>query len=301
MIKDRLVLSAPAKVNLYLNVTGRREDGYHCLATLMQKISLCDRIVLEKSSSGINLQCPDSRLPVNRENLVYRAAALFFATMSPRMDDQAGVDIVLHKSIPVAAGLGGGSSDAGTVLRGLDRMFHTGCSSAELIELGTALGADVPFFTVDWPVAWATGIGDVLQRAVPLAGYLFVVVNPGFSVSTAWVYENLALTAGEKISNLESFQKGSSSSAADCHFLGRPIAPDELINDLESVTAGHYREINELKRKLLDGGAIAALMSGSGPTVFGLFPESEMEKASACCKELKRQWTSTFLVEPHTS
>jgi len=301
MIADRLVMSAPAKVNLFLKVTGRRDDGYHYLATLMQKITLCDRIVLKKTSSGINLRCPDSSLPANSENLAYRAAVLFFDTMSTRLDGRPGADIDLYKSIPVAAGLGGGSSDAGTLLRGLDRLFNTNCSPEELIALGRSLGADVPFFTVDWPVAWATGIGDILQPAEPLAGYVLVVVNPGFSVSTAWVYENLALTAGKKIFNLKDFQNGAPVSAPDCQFSRRSIGPDELFNDLESVTAGHYQEINALKQKLLNAGAVSALMSGSGPTVFGLFPENEKENAVACCKELKGKFTNTFVVHPRTS
>jgi len=301
MTVDRLELEAPAKVNLFLKVTGLREDGYHYLATLMQKISLFDRIVLQKTSSAISLKCPNSSLPEDEDNLVYRAARLFFDFTSSRSEERSGVDITLYKTIPVAAGLGGGSSDAAAVLRGLNLMYGNRCTTQELMELGGRLGADVPLFVADWPVAWATGIGELLQPAKPLAGYRFVVVNPGFPVSTAWVYANFALTAGQIIFNLQDFCDRSPISGTGKNFCERSIEPDELVNDLESVTAVHYQEIGYLKQKLLEGGAVKALMSGSGPSVFGLFPESEAAKAAACCRELKREFQDTFLVSPLSS
>jgi len=300
-VDDRVDLAAPAKINLFLEVTGRRQDGYHYLATLMQKITLYDRVVLRAGGSGIRLHCPDSGLPEDEGNLVYRAARLFFQTMTARLGDAGGVDITLFKSIPVAAGLGGGSSDAAAVLKGLDRLYGTGCSNAELMGMGVQLGADVPLFIVDWPIAWATGIGQRLQPAVPLAGYRILLVNPGFSVSTAWVYENFALTEGEKKFNLSIYHKDLSGQQGDPAFTGRAIRPDELRNDLEMVTTSQYQELNEIKRKLLKGGAVAALMSGSGPSVFGLFPEYEVEKAAVCHRELQREFQSTFLVYPLAS
>lgn len=298
MDSNRLELSAPAKINLYLRVTGRRDDGYHCLATLMQKVSLFDRIVLLKIPGLIRLRCPDSNLPEDEGNLVYRAARLFFQFMGARLQVGAGVDITLYKTIPVAAGLGGGSSDAAAVLRGLDMLYSTGCSTEELIEMGSRLGADVPLFVVDWPVAWATGIGDRLSRAKPLAGFLVLLVNPGFSVPTAWVYKNFALTADQKIFNLSDSYQENSGNGDWVDFTVRSILPEELVNDLESVTARHYRDIDILKQRLLKGGAVAVLMSGSGPSVFGLFPENEAEMAAACCRELKREFQNTFLVKP---
>jgi len=297
--RDRVRLLAPAKINLYLKITGRREDGYHYLATLMQKISLYDRLDLERIPSGIHLQCPDSNLPENDTNLVFRAAGKFFQEQGDRLQGGgAGVAITLSKSIPQAAGLGGGSSDAGTVLRGLDQLFATSCTEEELSAMGASLGADVPFFATSRPVVWATGIGERLQPAAPLKGYVILLVNPGFSVSTKWVYEKFALTVEKNINNLKSFQNQGFVQDVSHLFLHRSIKPEELTNDLELVTANHYREIDQLKTRLLRCGAVAAMMSGSGPTVFGLFEAKEAEKAAACTQELEKEYPGTFLVDP---
>lgn len=297
---ETLALDAPAKINLYLRITGRRPDGYHNLATLMQKVSLFDRLMLRKIDSGIRVFCPDSSLPEDEGNLVFRAARLFLRTMAPRLRGGGGTEITLYKNIPLAAGLGGGSSDAAAVLLGLNRLFSTKCSESELLAMGGRLGADVPLFIVDWPVAWAKGIGDRLQPAVSLAGYRILLVNPGFSVATAWVYEKFALTAaGKKINLFNLYDEHAEE--ANCPFTRRAIRPDELVNDLEAVTAGQYREISGLRERLLRGGAVAAMMTGSGPSVFGLFPEQEEEKAIACGRELSREFPKTFLVSPLTS
>lgn len=297
---ETLALDAPAKINLYLRVTGRRADGYHYLATLMQKVSLFDRVLLRKIDTGIRVFCPDSGLPENEGNLVYRAARLFLQTMAQRLHGELGVEITLHKKIPLAAGLGGGSSDAAAVLLGLNRLFATRCTESELLAMGGRLGADVPLFIVDWPVAWATGIGDRLHHAVPVTGYRILLVNPGFSVATAWVYEKFALTAAGKKINLHNFHD-EHAEGADCPFTRRAIRPDELVNDLEAVTARQFQQISSLRERLLKGGAVAAMMTGSGPSVFGLFQEQEEEKAVACGRELSREFPKTFLVSPLTS
>lgn len=297
--EDRVSLQAPAKVNLYLKVTGRRADGYHYLATLMQKISLFDRVTLKRELSGIRLCCPDSDLPEDETNLAFRAAHLFLARMESRIQGYGrGVTITLNKTIPVAAGLGGGSSDAAAVLRGLDQLFATSCPENELLHMGASLGADVPFFVNRCPVAWATGIGDQMHPAVPLSGYRVLVVNPGYSVSTPWVYEKFALTVGQNVNNLQNLQNQDGASGLQQVFSSRSIRPDELVNDLEQVTSSHYREIELLKKRLMKGGAVAALMSGSGPTVFGLFQASEAERVVACVQELKREYRGTFLADP---
>ncbi len=298
---DGLRVTAPAKINLYLQVTGRRPDGYHLVATLMQKIGLFDQLVLQQCATGISLSCPDSSLPEDKGNLVYQAARLFLTTMAGRpARPLAGVKITLYKSIPVAAGLGGGSSDAAAVLRGLDKLFCTNCTTRELLAMGRSLGADVPLFVVDWPVAWATGIGDRLHSAVALTDVDILLVNPGFSVSTSWVYERFALTAAENIFNLSNLQmqKGIADAGDDHRFTHRAIRPDELRNDLERVTADHYEEIGILKERLLQGGAAAALMSGSGPSVFGLFPKGGAGLARACCQDLARDYNNIFLISP---
>jgi 4-diphosphocytidyl-2-C-methyl-D-erythritol kinase len=295
---ERVSLQAPAKINLYLKITGRREDGYHYLATLMQKISLFDQIVIEKIESGIQLHCPNSDLPEDESNIAFRAAKIFLEAVVRQQGGETGVAITLSKFIPVAAGLGGGSSDAAAVLRGLNQLFATSCSEKELLSMGASLGADVPFFVADRPVAWATGIGDQLYSALPLLGYKFIIVNPGFSVSTPWVYDKFALTVGKNINNLKNLQNSDANNDLHRVFSSRAIRLDELVNDLEQVTSSYYREIEVLKQRLVKGGAVAAMMSGSGPTVFGLFQISEAERALVCAQELKSDYQNTYLVDP---
>ncbi len=292
-----IYIEAPAKINLYLRVIGRRPDGYHLLATLMQKLSLYDRLEIEKTAGcEVNLECPDSDLPVNDENIVLRAALLFHSSLQDRLPDNFGVRIILRKKIPVAAGLGGGSSDAAAMLIGLDRLFRTGCSKQELARLGLQLGADVPFFIYDRPVAWATGIGEELTEAQGLEDGSVLLVNPGFPVSTKWVYENLPLTLKQKDFNLTD----SHSQRDDCRvknpFRRSFFGNRDVLNDLELVTEGSFKEISLIKEQLLAAGAGSALMSGSGPTVFGIF--SKIERAQACYLEMLKRYSQTFLVSP---
>jgi 4-diphosphocytidyl-2-C-methyl-D-erythritol kinase len=300
MAGDLFTVHAPAKINLYLKITGRRADGYHYLETLMQKIGLTDNLVLRKTDTGITLTCPGSDLPVDERNIVYRAAQLFFATMSNRLAGlKAGVDIVLNKSIPVAAGLGGGSSDAAAILRGLNHLYDTRCSVDELLAMAGRLGADVPQFVVDWPAVWATGIGDILHPAEPLTDCRILLVNPGISVPTGRVYERFALTVGQNLNNLKNSQNESVTRGIGISvFIERSILPAELENDLEMVTAAQYPVIFSLKKRLLAGGASAALMSGSGPTVFGLFPGDSERQAANCYEELRKEYGKTYLVDP---
>ena len=258
-------LKASAKINLYLAVKGKRADGYHEIESLMQKIDLADRIQLRIGGQGIRLTCVGADLPTDKGNLVFRAADAFL-----RKTGGSGVDITLEKKIPVAAGLGGGSSDAAAVLRGLNRLFATELPDEELLALAKPLGADVPFFMYDWPAAWATGIGEELTPAAPLANCHLVLVNPGISVSTGWVYKNFALTSG---CNTFILARGRQSSDSRSHW--RPKMPEDLYNDLEAVTISHYPEIEQIKNELRHDGAVGVLMSGSGPTVFGIFTDPD--------------------------
>jgi 4-diphosphocytidyl-2-C-methyl-D-erythritol kinase len=257
-----LVLRASAKVNLFLRIIKRRPDGYHDLDTVMQKLDLCDLITLTVTDEpGVVLRCPDSDLPEDRSNIVFRAAEAFLAACEC---EKVGVSITLEKNIPVAAGLGGGSSDAGTVLVGLNRLLGAGFSVADLIALARPLGADVPFFVTDFGAVRAEGIGDQMSVVPSLKDCTFVLVNPGFPVSTRWVYEKYALTMADKDSKLLDSQKKIS------HFL--PYAGN---NDLEQITLSSYPEVERLKQGLLSLGASSVLMSGSGPTVFGIFTDED--------------------------
>jgi 4-diphosphocytidyl-2-C-methyl-D-erythritol kinase len=257
------VLRAPAKVNLSLRILGRRPDGYHDLDTVMQKLDLCDFVTLRVTDEpGLVLRCPDSDLPEDRSNIVWRGAEAFLAACG--CEKKVGIDITLQKNIPVAAGLGGGSSDAGAVLTGLNRLLEAGFSTAELIALARPLGADVPFFVTDHGAVRAEGIGDRMIAIQSLKDCTLVLVNPGFSVSTRWVYEKYALTTTYKDSKLSDSQKKMD------HVLSYAGS-----NDLERVTILSYPEIEVFKQKLLFLGASSVLMSGSGPTVFGIFPDED--------------------------
>ena len=296
MADQHLRLAAPAKINLYLKIIGRRQDGYHKLNTLMQKLALYDRLELSlQLDSGIHLFCPGTDLPEDERNIVHRAARLF-CEQTGTVDQ--GIRIVLEKSIPVAAGLGGGSSDAAAVLLGLDRLLATGCTRDELAAMGLQLGADVPLFVHDMAAAWASGIGEKLEVAVPLAGCKVLLVNPGIGVSTKWAYETFALTSGEKNFNLSCSQNEQSEIDRSVPFCRRPIQPDELVNDLESVTAEKYSVINNIKQNLLAAGAVAAMMTGSGPTVFGLFSSERYEQARLCRQKLSKEYFQVYLVDP---
>lgn len=286
---QQVTLQAPAKVNLCLKITGRRADGYHDIISLMQKVALADVLHLRLTdAAGIRLTCPGSGLPDDQDNLVWRAAQAFQALTAAG----TGVDIVLEKRIPVAAGLGGGSSDAAAVLLGLNALCQTGLTSAELLALAAPLGADVPFFVIPETAAWATSIGECLRPSVPVGDGWFVLVNPGFAVSTRWAYENFALTSRNNPYILPRCREMAGSSDAwpleDVVRLG---------NDLEAVTLARFPEIDAIKRKLTAAGAVVALMSGSGPTVFGFF--AHHPAAVRCADEFSQQYgKNVFVVRP---
>lgn len=286
-----LRLTAPAKVNVFLRVVGRRSDGYHELVSWMQKIDLVDHLVMERTAAGITLCCPDSGLPEDEGNLAYRAARLFFQ----RTGVTGGVAITLEKRIPVAAGLGGGSSDAAAVLKGLRDLYpSSSLTDVQLLELGLALGADVPFFVSELNSALATGVGEKLVPREPLQNCFVLLVNPGFPVSTKWVF-----------AQLDSGNGGSFAlTRPDNTFTMFPLPGkgqrEAIGNDLEPVTAGRYPELTEIKSFLTTGGADVALMTGSGPTVFGLF--SDPACAAQCRDRLRERYpTGVFLANPLTS
>ncbi|MGX9727149.1 MAG: 4-(cytidine 5'-diphospho)-2-C-methyl-D-erythritol kinase [Candidatus Electronema sp. VV] len=295
-----LSLRAPAKINLYLKILGRRIDGYHELDTLMQKVALYDELELSLTDTpGIRLVCQDADLRDDEDNIVFRAARLFLEQTGR---EGCGVRIILHKRIPLAAGLGGGSSDAATVLTGLNQLTGAGCTTEELAAMGLRLGADVPFFVHEHPAAWAGGIGERLEPATPMRGFTVLLVNPGIAVSTKWAYETfsqtagrIALTAAGKKFNLSNFPNESGLPLRRRFFL-----PSDLLNDLELVTAEKHRVIGELKVRLLAAGAAGAMMSGSGSTVFGLFAAGTEAQAESCLRELRQEYGQAYLAAPLT-
>ena len=259
-------VSAPAKVNLILDVLGKRPDGYHDVAMLMVRLSLHDRVhVALTSDDGMTVICPGLELSPGEDNIAVRAARLFLEHVGVR----SGVAITIDKRIPAAAGLGGGSSDAAAVMLALNDLLGTGLPRSELQDLGKRLGADVPFFLAGETAAWATGIGERLESWRGLPPMWLVLVNPRFAVSTAWVYQNLRLTHQRRATRIPRFPER----------VGDLVSL--LRNDLESVTSTRHPEINDIKTRLLAAGALGALMSGSGPTVFGVFADQPMAESAA--------------------
>ncbi|MCH7498019.1 MAG: 4-(cytidine 5'-diphospho)-2-C-methyl-D-erythritol kinase [Candidatus Marinimicrobia bacterium] len=262
-----LTLPANAKVNLGLHITGRRDDGYHLLHTLYQEISFGDTLTLSEGSSGsvtMRVSGPAAEgVPTGGDNLCVRAARLLQA----RLRTRRGVHILLQKHIPAGSGLGGGSSDAGAVLRGLNRYWQAGLTPAELEALAVELGADVPFF-IRGGLQLGAGIGDDLTPLSQQLAYALVLVIPPFSVDTAWAYGQLAAR--------ESF---SAPPAFDQLLAQTPIPWDRFSNDFEGVVFPRYRRLAEIKRELRELGAVYAGLSGSGSAVFGLFEEAPGDKA----------------------
>ena len=268
---------SPAKINLFLQVTGKRPDGYHELFSLMCCVSLCDTIHLQFGTEKIQIESSHPHIPLDDANLAHRAAALFLKTLGA----EEGVKITIEKTIPVAAGLAGGSSNAASVLRGLNHHYGFPFAPDRLMSLGLSLGADVPFLLFQKP-ALASGIGEKLEAFAEPLPYCVVIVHPGFGVSTAEVFQNLnlRLTKCKKKFTKLSLKKS-----------GYKV-PLHLCNDLEAVTASKYPEINLVKEQLYQQGALGALMSGSGPTVFGLF--SDPDKAGRAVRTVGRhpRWTA---------
>ena len=252
---------SPAKINLFLLVTGKRPDGYHELFSLMCCVSLFDTIYLRFGGKKIEIESSHPHVPLDETNLAHKAAALFFKLLG--VND--GVKITIEKSIPVAAGLGGGSSNAASVLTGLNKHFDFPFTRDQLASMGLSLGADLPFLLYRQP-ALVTGIGQKLEAYPDPLPYHVILVHPGFSVSTAEVFRNLNLRltkCKKKITKLSLKKTGYNSSLHSC-------------NDLEAVTAARYPVIKSIKEQLLEQGASGALMSGSGPTVVGLYTDQNI-------------------------
>ncbi|GFO67066.1 4-diphosphocytidyl-2-C-methyl-D-erythritol kinase [Geomonas limicola] len=261
----KLQLKAPAKVNYRLDVLGKRPDGYHDLRMLMQRVDLNDDVQIVLSDTpGVRVTCDGGGVPDGPANIAWRAADAL-VKLSGR---DVGIDIAITKHIPVGAGLGGGSSDAATVLMGVNDLLGLGLSDEKLMEIGVRLGADVPFFIFKRP-ALAEGIGNLLTALERVPEVWVVLVNPGIHVSTGWVYQNLRLT------NKSEPVKVSSSYGSLDEICG------VLSNDLEPVTIGRYPKVGELKELLSAAGARGVLMSGSGSTVFGLFADERTAKQAA--------------------
>lgn len=277
-------LRAYAKINLGLDVIHRREDGYHEVKMIMQTVDLYDQLLIEKSEEpGIRLTTNLSFIPVNGDNLVCRAARL----LMDQYHVTEGVNMELQKRIPVAAGMAGGSSDAAAALVGINRLFHLGLSRQELMEQGVKIGADVPYCILGG-TALSEGIGEILTPLSPMPKCYILIGKPGISVSTKFVYTHLKLDETTRHPDID----GMIQAIGDQNLMG---ITERMENVLEQVTIPEYPVIEEIKNHMKSHGALNALMSGSGPTVFGIFNEEKAAKAAFV--ELKRSGLTrqTFL------
>ncbi len=278
--------SAYAKINLALDVLGERPNGYHDVRMIMQTVNLCDTLTFQETDEpGIVLSVGDADLPTGSGNLIYDAAALLMENAGVTK----GVRIILKKMIPMAAGLAGGSSDAAATLRGLNRLFGLGRTEQELQALGVTLGADIPY-CISGGTALSEGIGEILTPLSPVPSCYILLVKPPRSVSTGFVYQHLdmnALTHPDVDGMCEAIRSG--------NYAG---ITSRLGNVLETVTLTHCPEIAAIKQQMQTLGADGVLMSGSGPTVFGIFPTKAAASFAYMHFRVSPYGSETYLTQP---
>ena len=294
-----LEVKAYAKVNLSLDIVGRREDGYHLVRMVMQSLDIADILTFEKldkpeiivlldnPSVGGDGDSPLGKVPLDENNLIYKAARLLFDRYIWKRNEKAGVQITLTKNIPIAAGMAGGSSDAAATFRGINELFELGLMDKELMEMGVTLGADIPYCIMGG-TALSEGIGEELTRLPDIPECVFLVVKPRISVSTAEAYGGydslVESKTGQKVRIIHPDVDGQ----VDALYAGNlKGVTDKFLNVLEYVTAEKHSIIGDIEKIMLDFGALNAMMSGSGPTVFGIFDDAE--KAEAAKKELEQR------------
>lgn len=281
-------LRAMGKINLGLDVLRRREDGYHEVRMVMQMVNLYDKIKITKiRGPKIYISTNLPFLPINENNIAYKAAKL----LMEEFNIKSGVYIEIAKHIPVAAGMAGGSSDAAAVLHGINRLFRLNLGKPQLMERGVKLGADVPF-CVSRRTSLCEGIGEIITPLQPMADCYILIAKPGFSVSTKYVYENLNIDALKSHPDIDGLVD------AINHQDIYKIAGD-MENVLETVTAVKYPDIEKIKDLMRREGALNAMMSGSGPTVFGIF--DQQQAARIAWEELRKEASvkNVFLTRPY--
>lgn len=272
---------AYAKINISLDIIGKRADGYHLLEMIMQSIDLYDEITIEKQKEDITIKCNKQYVPTDEKNLAYKAAKLF----KEKYNINDGVYIYIKKNIPVCAGLAGGSTDGATVLKIMNSLFNVNASNEELMELGLKLGADVPY-CIKGGTALCEGIGEKVTELKNFKDKIIVLVKPPFGVSTRSVYQEFNI---EKARN-----------HPDTNLIIEAMEKDDLRlvcsnmkNLLENVTLRKHRVILNIKESMRSYDALGTMMSGSGPTVFAFF--DDMLKAQICYDEMKKKYKDVFL------
>lgn len=272
---DQIIRKAYAKINLGLDVIRRRPDGYHEVKMIMQTVGIYDVLTFRKSKGGISISLDKEELPAGRENLIYKAADLIMKEYGIR----EGVSVFLEKNIPIAAGMAGGSTDAAAVFHGMNELFDLSMNLEDMKKLGVKIGADVPYCILGG-TALAEGIGEILTPLpAPPAAYL-LIAKPDINVSTKFVYENLHADTLKYHPDID----GMAAALKQGELKG---VTDRMGNVLETVTVREYPVISRIKEEMQKGGAENSLMSGSGPTVFGIYKEKE--RAEEVLEEISRQ------------
>lgn len=264
-----ITVTAPAKINLTLDVLGIRPDGYHEITSVMTQIDLCDTVALSRTEAGISGSTDLAGLPMDESNLAYRAARCVIE----RFSIPAGVDISIRKRIPMGAGLAGGSTDAAAVIKGMNRLFQLEMNDAIMDEIGASIGSDVPF-CLHGPAALATGRGEQLRPIQVKKSFDLVLINPGYAVSTRQVYE--AVDRQCIVAHPDNRVMTEALAAGDIEGMAASLG-----NVLELATLAMHPDIVKIKEALIAWGALGALMSGSGPTVFGIFADAARARAAA--------------------
>ena len=273
-----------SKINLTLNILGKRQDGYHNIETIMQSINLADRIFIKEEKEGIKIKCNHSQVPIDAQSLAYRSAEKILS----RYRITKGVKIEIDKKIPLASGMAGGSANSASILVGINKLFALNLSNKDLRGMGEELGMDVPF-CIQNGTALAYHRGEKVTPLSPINPPLWIVIiNPGFEIPTKWAYNNLDLSLIKREKNntkamLEALKEGEA----------RGIAKN-LFNSFEELIIKKYPEIGKIKDRLIEEGTLGALMSGSGSTVFGI--AQNKEKAFKIYKKLKSQYKSIWIV-----
>lgn len=274
-------IKAYAKVNISLDIVGKREDGYHILEMIMQTIDLYDEINIEKQKKDITIKCNKPYVPTDERNLAYRAAKLFME----KYNIDSGVNINIKKNIPVSAGLAGGSTDGAAVLKLMNKLFEINASDEELMEIGLKLGADVPY-CIKGGTALCKGIGEEVTKLKDFKDKILVLVKPPFGVSTKSVYQEFDLGKVRSHPNTETLIKAIESNDLK-------LVSNNMKNLLENVTLRKHKVLINIKEEMKNTGAIAAMMSGSGPTVFAFF--DDMLKAQKCFEKMKLKYNDVFI------
>ena len=278
-------IKAYAKINLGLDVVRRLENGYHEVKMVMQTVGIYDVLDFQRTAGGIVITTDSGELPTNEDNLIYKAAKL----MIEKYHITEGVKIHLEKHIPIAAGMAGGSTDAAATLKGMNRLFDLGCTLKDLMELGVNIGADVPYCVMRG-TALAEGIGEKLTRITPVPHMWILIAKPQINVSTRLVYEQLDMGGIQKHPDIDGIIRAIE--AQDVVRIAQSMG-----NVLENVTVPLYPVIETIKQDMLSHGAINAMMSGSGPTVFGIFPDEQTTLACQAFLKKKGDARQVYITE----